>query len=116
MPPPASNEPVCRQCAGCGAVVAPDASVCWLCHEKLVKAIPAPAGVNPFAAKAQESWALHAGIWLAVVLCAVITFGLTFGSNKYYAIGFAVMVVPALAIVLGGIPLYYIINNRINRS
>jgi len=45
---------------------------------------------------------MHAAIWSAVVLCAVLIFGLSLGQNKYYAIAFAIIVAPALAIVLGG--------------
>jgi hypothetical protein len=98
---PADVEPVLPQCPACGAVVPADAKTCWLCHDPLVQPHK-PAGESPFAAVTQNSWALHAGIWLAVVLCAVVTFGLTLGSNKYYAIGFAIMAGPALVIVLGG--------------
>lgn len=90
-------------CPACGAAQRPGAIRCWLCGDELPM-IAEVAEETPFAPVAAEAnpWLLHGGIWLAVALCALILFGLLLGDNKYYAIGFVVMVTPALLIALGG--------------
>jgi hypothetical protein len=102
--PPISS----HRCPACGAAVDGGATVCWLCQEPLivdaevVESPETPSDVNP--------WVLHGSIWLAIVLSAVLIFALSIGEKKYYAIGFAIVAVPALLISLGGATLGRILN------
>lgn len=102
-PPKASH-----QCPACGAAVDASAPTCWLCQEPLVvdaevvDSPETPSDVNP--------WVLHGSIWMAIILTAVLIFALSIGTKKYYAIGFAIVAVPALLISLGGATLGRILN------
>jgi hypothetical protein len=64
----------------------------------MAEAVPGASMIPP----AVNPWLLHAGVWAAVILCGVITYALLLHSNKLYAVGFAVLAVPSIAIVLFG--------------
>jgi hypothetical protein len=96
------------QCPACGAAVDGGATACWLCQEPLV--IDAELVDSPEPLSDVNPWVLHGSIWLAIVLSAVLIFALSIGEKKYYAIGFAIVAVPALLISLGGATLSRILN------
>jgi hypothetical protein len=102
-PPPIAP----HRCPACGAAVDASALTCWLCQEpQIVDAelvdSPSSGELNP--------WLLNGSIWLAIILTAVLIFALSIGTKKYYAIGFAIVAVPALLISLGGATLGRVLN------
>lgn len=102
-------------CPACGAALKPGADRCWLCGDEL----PITAEMveqNPFGppAPGMNPWLLHGGIWLGIVLCGLILFGLMLGENKYYAIGFAIIAVPTILITLGGATLGRALGNPLH--
>lgn len=64
----------------------------------------------PVANDRLRPWLVHGGIWLAVIVVLLIVAGLLQLESPYYALGFAIVAVPALAIALGGAALGRMLN------
>ena len=98
------QHPQHKQCFECGAMLAAAEKSCWMCGAEqplMGKLIEPPQGSPPAAAPANP-WLIQAGIWLAIILVALVGYGVLRSSDSILAILFAVAVVPSLVIVLLG--------------
>ena len=98
------NPPHHKPCFECGAVLTAAEKSCWMCgaEQPLVgKLIEQPKG-NLSAAAAPNPWLVQSGIWLAMIVVALVGYGVLRSSDSILAILFAAAVVPSLIIVLLG--------------
>ena len=102
---PTTSESPFAACVECGAQRHPEGRFCWLCGCVLPE-MAAPVKEKTVVAEAAPA-SLSAGqqrllIWMAVILVAIVGFGVLASKDWTIAILFAVAVVPTLLIVLVG--------------
>jgi hypothetical protein len=95
-------------CPSCGASRRADARYCWLCGAEL----PSLAATKP-AKEAKDDIVLAEAVelsatdqrllvWLAVIVVALIGFGVAYAQDSFVALLYAVAVVPTLLVILIG--------------
>src|SRR5262245_790384 len=86
-------------CPQCGAETPPGANYCWLCGSKQVLAEPTPA-------KAHATRPFPPGqrllVWLAVIVVAVLGYGVVRARDPGIAALYLIAVLPTLLVVLIG--------------
>jgi hypothetical protein len=103
-PLPDPKFPQHKQCFECGAMLAASEKSCWMCGAEqplMGKLIEPPQGTE-VAAPPTNPWLIQAGIWLAIILVAVVGYGVLRSSDSILATLFAAAVIPTLIVVLLG--------------
>jgi peptidoglycan/LPS O-acetylase OafA/YrhL len=86
------------RCSACGAEVPPGAHYCWLCGAKQVEILATAVPDEPPALDPRQRLL----VWLAVVVVAVIGFGVLQSQDPVIAAMYLIAVVPTLLVVLFG--------------